>query len=211
MSEEAKIADSINATLSDDQRDALQEIANIGMGQAGSSIARIWGEFVRLSIPRIANVEREDIPVLLQQFIGDRNILAVRQAFHGQLRGEVIIVFSGGPPSELAELMGYDDTDRVEEVELLLDVSNILVGACLGGVASTLGVDIGFSAPSIMALDVPARDLIPSGEIRHSRALFIEVCFTLEEKSFACHLVVMMPPGEIARLGNELDRFLEAL
>lgn len=210
MSEETESLGT-NTTLSDDQRDALQEIANIGMGQAGSSIARIWGEFVRLSIPRIANVERQDIPAVLQQLVGEKNILAVRQAFHGQLRGEVIIVFSGGPPSELAELMGYDDTDRIEEIELLLDVSNILVGACLGGVASTLGVDIGFSAPSIMGIDISPRDLIPADEILHSRALFIEVCFTLEQRSFACHLVVMMPAGEIARLGKELDRFLETL
>lgn len=203
--------DTINAILSDDQRDALQEIANIGMGQAGSSIAQIWGEFVRLSIPRIANVERQDIPTVLQQLVGDKNILAVRQAFHGQLRGEVIIVFSGGHPRELADLMGYDDTDRVEEIELLLDVSNILVGACLGGVASTLEVDIGFSAPSIMGLDVSPRDLVTPDDLRLGRALFIEICFTLEKKSFACHLVVMMPANEIARLGTELDRFLAAL
>ena len=210
MSEETESVGT-NTTLSDDQRDALQEIANIGMGQAGSSIAKIWGEFVRLSIPRIANVERQEIPAVLQQLVGEKNILAVRQAFHGQLRGEVIIVFSGGPPSELAELMGYDDADRIEEIELLLDVSNILVGACLGGVASTLGVDIGFSAPSIMGIDISPRDLIPADAILHSRALFIEVCFTLEQRSFACHLVVMMPAGEIARLGKELDRFLETL
>ena len=95
MSQECE---TINATLTGDQRDALQEIANIGMGQAGSSIAKIWGEFVRLSIPRVANVERQDIPTVLQQLVGEKNILAVRQAFHGQIRGEVIIVFSGGPP-----------------------------------------------------------------------------------------------------------------
>ena len=39
--------------LSQDQKDALQEIANIGMGQAGASIARVLDEFVQLSIPRI--------------------------------------------------------------------------------------------------------------------------------------------------------------
>ena len=60
--------------LTADQRDALQEIANIGMGQAGSSIAKIWGEFVRLSIPRVANVERQDIPTVLQQLVGEKNI-----------------------------------------------------------------------------------------------------------------------------------------
>ena len=34
------------AMLSEDQRDALQELTNIGMGQAGASVAAVLGEFV---------------------------------------------------------------------------------------------------------------------------------------------------------------------
>ncbi len=198
-------------TLSDDQRDALQEIANIGMGQAGSSIARIWGEFVSLSIPRIALIDRAEIPTLLTGLVGDQAVIAVRQAFHGQLRGEVLVVFSGGRGEQLAELMGYEEADNVEEQELLLDVANILVGACLGGVASTLDVDIGFSAPSLMGLEVMPAELIRPEEILIGRALFLEVRFALEKKSFTSHLIFMMPASEIEILGQALDRFLETL
>lgn len=197
--------------LSEDQRDALQEIANIGMGQAGSSIAKIWGEFVGLSIPRIAQIDRQSIPAMLSRFVGDKGINAVRQAFHGQLRGEVIVVFSGGRGDQLAELMGYEDSDSVEEQELLMDVANILVGACLGGVAETLGVDVGFSAPSVMGLNVLPVDLIRPEELINGRALFLEVCFTLEKKSFSSHLIVMMPCSEISVLASALDRFLASL
>lgn len=200
-----------NPGLTEDQRDALQEIANIGMGQAGSSIAKIWGEFVGLSIPRIAYIDRQEIPAMLSRFVGDETINAVRQAFHGQLRGEVVVVFSGGPNDQLADLMGYEDADSIEEQELLLDVANILVGACLGGVAGTLGVDVGFSAPSVMGLNVLPAHLIRSEELGTGRALFLEVCFTLENKSFASHLIVMMPADEIAVLGQALDKFLASL
>ena len=194
--------------LTEDQRDALQEIANIGMGQAGSSIAKIWGEFVSLSIPRIAHIDRESIPAMLSRFVGDGSVNAVRQAFHGHLRGEVIVVFSGGRSDQLAELMGYDDADSVEEQELLLDVANILVGACLGSVAETLEADIGFSAPSLMGLNVSPAGLIRPEELISGRALFLEVRFTLERKSFASHLIVMMPADEVRVLGLSLDRFL---
>ena len=197
--------------LSEDQRDALQEIANIGMGQAGSSIAKIWGEFVTLSIPRIAHVDRQGIPALFSRFVGDETVNAVRQAFHGALRGEVIVVFSGGRGDQLAELMGYDDADSVEEQELLLDVANILVGACLGAVAETLEVDIGFSAPSVMGLDVSPAQLIRPEELISGRALFLEVRFTLEKKSFASHLILLMPADEIQVLGQALDKFLASL
>lgn len=197
--------------LTENQRDALQEIANIGMGQAGSSIAKIWGEFVTLSIPRIAQVNRSNIPAMLARFVGDGTVNAVRQAFHGNLLGEVVVVFSGGRGDQLAELMGYDDADTVEERELLLDVANILVGACLGSIAATLKVDIGFSAPSVMGLDVAPEYLIRSDELIEGRALFLEVRFTLEKRCFASHLIVLMPSDEIAVLSEALDRFLEAL
>ena len=197
--------------LTEDQRDALQEIANIGMGQAGSSIAKIWGEFVGLSIPRIVHIDSSSIPALLARLVGDQNVNAVRQAFHGHLRGEVIVVFSGGKGDQLAELMGYEETDSIEEQELLTDVANILVGACLGGVADNLGVDIGFSVPSVMGLDLPPAELIHPEDLTIKRALFIEVRFSLETKSFASHLIVMMPASEIQVLGQALDKFLESI
>ena len=197
--------------LTEDQRDALQEIANIGMGQAGSSIAKMWGEFVSLSIPRIAHIDRGLIPAMLARFVGDETVNAVRQAFHGQLRGEVVVVFSGGRSDQLAELMGYEDSDRIEEQELLLDVANVLVGACLGSVAETLKVDIGFSSPSVMGIDVAPSALIRPEELVTGRALFLEVRFALEKKSFASHLIVLMPSDEIFVLGEALDKFLTSL
>jgi len=205
------MTDTHPADLTGDQRDALQEIANIGMGQAGASIAKIWGEFVQLSIPRIAHLDRQNIPAMLSRFVGDETVNAVRQAFHGQFRGEVIVVFSAGRGDQLAALMGYDEADSVEEQELLLDVANILVGACLGGIAETLAADIGFSAPSVMGLDLLPSQLIHPDELVSGRALFLEVRFTLEKKSFASHLVVLMPADEIAVLGAALDKFLDAL
>lgn len=148
---------------------------------------------------------------MLSRLVGEETVNAVRQAYHGQLRGEVVVVFSGGPNDQLADLMGYEDADSIEEQELLLDVANILVGACLGGVAETLGVDIGFSAPSVMGLDVLPSGLIQPEELGSGRALFLEVRFTLEKKSFTSHLIVMMPADEIVVLGQALDKFLASL
>ena len=200
-----------SSDLTPDQRDALQEIANIGMGQAGSSIGKMWGEFVNLSIPRIAHIDRRGIPAALTRLVGEQTVNAVRQAFHGQIRGEVIVVFSGGRGDQLRELMGYEEADSVEEHELLLDVANVLVGACLGGIAESLEVDIGFSAPSVMGLDVSPMQLIRPEELKSGRALLLEVRFTLENKSLASHQVVLMPEDEFAVLGLALDRFLASI
>lgn len=199
-----------NIILSQDQRDALQEIANIGMGQAGASIAEVLDEFVQLSIPRILVVPPKEIAAALAAMVGETTVSAVRQAFHSSMRGEAIVIYGEHRCNDLADLMGYErDLDHATERELLLDVSNILVGACLGGIAQQLDMTIGFSAPSLLADAVPMMKLLNSSDISWKTALLVEVSFSLEKRSFACHLVMLMPEGEIAALARALDRFLE--
>jgi chemotaxis protein CheC len=198
--------------LGDDQKEALQEIANIGMGQAGSSIAQVLGEFVQLSIPRILVVPPEEVPTALAWSIGEATVSAVRQAFHSAMRGEALVIFGQHRCNDLADLMGYEhDLDHAAEIELLLDVSNILVGACLGGIAEQLQLNIGFSAPSLMADALPLEQLLQGSPVPWSTALLVEVNFRLETRSFACHLVLLMPDEEVKALMVAVDHFLESL
>lgn len=199
------------AILSEEQRDALQEVANIGMGQAGASIATILDEFVQLSIPRILILRPEEIGEAIGTAVGGGAVSAVRQAFHGHLRGEAIVIYGHQRCNDLAELMGYEaDLDPATEHELLLDVTNVLVGACLGGIAEQLKTDVGFSAPSVAADRVSAADLIRAEEVKSTCALFLEVNFKLEQRSFACHLIMLMPEAEIVSVGAAVDRFIES-
>ena len=206
----SKNPDGKTTMLSQDQKDALQEIANIGMGQAGASIARVLDEFVQLSIPRILVVPPQEVPAALASAVGDRTVSAVRQAFHSAMRGEAIVIYGENRCNDLADLMGYErDLDHSSEHELLLDVSNILVGACLGGIAEQLAMSIGFSAPSLLVDAVPIEDLLTSCDISWDTALLVEVSFRLEQRSFACHLVMLLPESEVTELAKALDRFLE--
>ncbi len=198
--------------LTDEQREALQEITNVGMGQAGASIATILNEFVHLSVPKIFILRADEISPSIVSLVGDAEVSAVRQAFHGAFRGEAIVIYRNQSHTDIADLMGYDpDVDTVEEYELILDVTNILVGACLGGVAEQIRADIGFSAPSIMAEHIPAGRLISPDEVGSAWALFVEVNFALEGRSFACHLIALMPEEEILAVGKALDWFMETL
>lgn len=198
--------------LTDDRKEALQEIANIGMGQAGASIAKVLGEFVQLSIPRILIVPPQEVPSVLVKTVGEKTVSIVRQAFFSEVRGEALVIFGQHRCNDLADLMGYEgELDHASEVELLLDLSNILVGACLGGIAEQLQMAIGFSAPSLMADAIPLERLLQDRPVPWSAALLVEVDFRLEKRSFACHLVILMPEDEILSLMQAVDRFLGAL
>jgi chemotaxis protein CheC len=198
--------------LTTDQKDALQEIANIGMGQAGEVIAKVLNEFVTLSIPRILILQPNLIAPALQRMVNSELVSAVRQAFHSSFRGEALVLFGLQRCADLADLMGYeDDIDHAAEMEILLDISNILVGACLGGIAKQVGVDIGFSAPSLLADRVPIKEMMKVNDASWQHALLVEVNFQLEQRSFACHLVILMSEHELKKFAGELDRFLESL
>ncbi len=196
--------------LTQDQKDALQEITNIGMGQAGASIARVLDEFVHLSVPRITLLSPHEMHQALKHSVGEGPVTAVRQAFHSQMRGEALVLFGEDRCRDLADLMGYEDADldRGSEVEILLDVTNLLVGACLAGIAEQLGAHIGFSAPSLMADRVPTAELLASADLPWNMALLVEVQFSLEKRSFASHLLLLMPEEEIQVMCSALDDFL---
>jgi len=205
------------APLSDDQRDALQEITNIAMGQAGASLAGILDTFVNLSVPRINILEVVQVADSIGRLVGhDKEVTAVRQSFQGYLRGEAIVIYGQDGCKDLADLMGYDeDLDGAAEQELLLDVANVLVGACLGGISEQLrgivdqpGTELSFCAPSIMAECAPVDTLINPDNLSWTHALLMEVNFTLEERNFISHIVMLMPEDAIDKVRGVIDQFI---
>ncbi|MDE3011203.1 MAG: chemotaxis protein CheC [Pseudomonadota bacterium] len=195
--------------LNDDQTAALQEIANIGMGQAGNSLARIWGEFVALSVPRIATVAAARLPELIQRCVGDGRVSAARLLFHGAMRGEALVVISAADRRTLGSLMGFPapagDGDPGAQ---LLHIAETLAGACLGGIARQFEATIGFGAPALIGEDLPARAVVRADTLGVDLALCLEVRFRVEARSLAAHLVMLMPRQEVQGLAVLLDRFL---
>ena len=199
--------------LTEDQNEALQEIINIGMGLAGDSLARILKTFVELSIPRIRIIKASDINKEIEALVGEKAIVTgVRQAFFSYWRGEAITVYDQNGCNELAHLMGYsEDLDKNSEVELLLDVGNVLVGACINGFAEQLDVEVNFGPPSVIASNIPIEKLFDPKRLAWSHTLLLEVNFALENMRFKSHLMIMMSEETIETLKKDLDAFLEGL
>lgn len=197
----------------EDQNDALQEVVNIAMGQAGDSLARILGNFVELSVPRIRLVTTQDVISTVMGMVDtNAEISAVRQAFSNSLRGEAIVVFAQAGADDLADLMGYDtDLDQSAEQELLLEVTNLLVGAIITGISETLETDLSFSAPSLMAERKPLDQVLVPEQLSWSHALLMEVNFTVEGRDFKCHMLMFMTEEAIDTLRGILDTFMDDL
>jgi len=204
----------MNAEFLDaDQKDALQEISNIAMGTAAWGLGRVLESFVRLSVPRIGIVETSEIMARLATSLPPhREVSAVRQAFYSQVEGEVIIIFGEEGCNELADLLAHDgDGSEQATQELLLDVSNILVGACMNGIAHQLGSQLSFSPPEVLCRAVPFERVFAGHQPTCKQALLIEIDFSLEARSFVCHMLTFFAPESFGALRSSLAQFLEAL
>ncbi len=71
------------AALTEDQRDALQELMNIAMGQAAERLARLTNTMVTLSVPFIYPLIREQDNLLIPDHLRRSSMIVTRQSFLG--------------------------------------------------------------------------------------------------------------------------------
>lgn len=197
--------------LSADQREALQEITNIGMGRAGAALAKLLGTFVTLSVPEIQLVSVEDLRLRLTDVPGTLDDApSVRQAFQSDISGEALVMFGPEGSHELRELMGYE-TDDAAEAEMLADVANLLVGACVCNVFEQLGRTLSFSRPTLLRANALLDTLARPEAVRWEFALLLTVRFSLENRRFTAHLVTLLAEAAIGPMKLALDHFLAQL
>ena len=197
----------------DDEQDALREVVNIAMGRAGASLAQILDTFVHLSVPFVRIASVNEVSGAIGDMLGqETNVIAVRQAFYNSLRGEAMIIFDRKGSRALAGLMGYDKrTDGYIEQEVLLDVSNVLVGACLGGVADQFDMQLSYYAPAIMFEGGSVGDLLKEDCVPWTHALLLEIEFEVEGSGINCHMVILTPEESIGLIREQLHTILESI
>jgi chemotaxis protein CheC len=196
-----------------DQRDALQEVVNVGMGTAAAALGAVLESFVSLSVPRIEFVRLEQLDDLaaLSGWKDDAGC-AIRQAFYDQLEGEVIVLFGSEGQAQLSHKLGYDgELSSAGDQEPLLDFSNVLVGACMNGVGQQLHLDLSFSPPSVLCVNRPVATALASLTLAVSYALLINVQFVLQDGSFKSQLLILLPEASILVLKGAVERFVESL
>lgn len=205
--------------MTEDQRDCLQEIINVAMGQAGESLARLIEMFVKLGVPSIHLASTKDIMPKLKNMFGEQHdsVTAVRQMFNhnsGKLdiQGEAILVFSQSSLAEIEALMVNHQSQALNNrMEFLLNIANILTGVSIKGIADQLDSNFNCSPPSLIGMNISTEQLQSQDPINWHEALIIEVTYRLEHQNFTCSLLFLMAGDSIAKLLSALDDFLEQL
>jgi chemotaxis protein CheC len=203
----------LDRAFTEEQRDALQEVANVGMGHAGARLAQLLSSFVALSVPRIRVIERDELPAALDEMMAfTDNVTAVRQGFKSDINGEAVVIFDGDGIREIAAAFGVEEAqDEHDETEVAFEAANILIGACLASVFEQLNCTLTYSAPRLIGHNIPLEIVVQPDTLQWRAALLLEVNFALENRSFRAHLVTLTADESIVRLRHALDELLASI
>ncbi|RKT20359.1 CheC inhibitor of MCP methylation [Paraburkholderia sp. RAU2J] len=202
--------------LTEDQRDALQEIANLAMGQAATRLARLLDSFIELSVPRVRMVALSEAAEALREMTGiDDTVSAVRQGFRSDIKGEALVICRSDSIAQLCSLVSdpyaRSSYEAVSQKELILDVANVLTGACVSSILDQLGRTPVFSAPGVLGEMMTLDEVFQPSVLQWQVALLVEVNFALEDQSFRAHLVMLMAEESIRHMNGALDALLSSL
>ena len=186
------------------QHDALVELLNIGFGRAGASLSSLTGHRVLLEVPHVVIHPVEQLNITLVKFMkGD--VASVHQTFEGPVGGDAMLLLDPVAAATLKELLtnepalplALDTSAR----EVLTEVGNILLNACLGTFGNLLKVQVSFSVPEIDVASLRAivDRMIGTGD-SFRYALVVTAGFRLRDAEVTGYVVIVLTVQSLTRL-----------
>jgi len=185
--------------------DALREAINVAMGQAAAMLAKVLGVFIRLPVPNVNLLEASELHMVLADVQSEQPITAICQGFiGGGIAGEAMLIFHDCDIADLARLMNRSALDYSDH-EMLLDLSSVIIGACLSGLAQQLDVMFSQSHPHILGNHAAIDDLIAVGKHRWKKTLTVEISYALEGHCIHFDLLLLFTEDSVPLLRDKLD------
>jgi chemotaxis protein CheC len=204
-------------TISAEELDILQEIMNIAFGKATADLAEIIDIFVNLSVPMVKIIKTNDLPSYVRiEIQGLEDISTVQQKFWGGLRGSALLVFPAGIGKDLIGLLSGESSesfasDPLDELEkgTLMEIGNILIGACVGKMTELLHDGITYSPPIVHTGQV-SKTLLPQSVIdSFDTTIALRTSFSFEKRNIVGFLFIITSEESFAWLRKALNNFLE--
>ncbi|MCG6461757.1 response regulator [Vibrio parahaemolyticus] len=193
------------------RRDIYMEVANVSIGRAADALARHFDVFVQLPLPNVNIFELSELHMALRDLASHDNVSGVCQGFCGEgIAGEALVILSDSSVSDLKKLMKVPaDSEELEELELLMDISNILVGSFLNGLGEQSEVRFFQSPPVLLGQHISIDSIIESTTGAFKRTMTFEVSYNIEGTSIRCDLLFMFVDESLPLLDNKLAYLME--
>jgi chemotaxis protein CheC len=193
------------------QEDALIELLNIGFGRAAASLSQLTGHRVLLEVPEVSIHPVTDVSTALERFV-QTDVASVHQIFSGPVAGDALLILDYQGATMLKELLtnepalplSIDTSAR----EVITEIGNILLNACLGTFGNLLQVQVSFSVPHLSLESISA--ILDSLRINRQGleyALVVHAGFRLRDAQVKGYLVIVLSVASLDRLLRAVEEW----
>ncbi len=199
--------------LTSAQQDALTELINIGYGRAASALSELTGYRVSLEVPKVSMHEINQIAPLLQSVVKGE-VASVNQVFSGPIAGTAMLLLDEESALTLSRLLTEENSLPGAKLdasarEIITEVGNILLNACLGVFGNLLQVHVSFAVPRLHLESVQhilqSVNLEPAEKLRYG--LMIHTQFRVRSSNVTGYLAIILGITSLDRMLRELDNW----
>lgn len=200
--------------LTERQNDALTELINIGFARTAAALSDLTGQRVILGVPQVTIHPIKDLQAILSKFV-EGEVATVHQIFTGPVAGDALLLLDSTGAVALANMLTNEQSPAprldASAREVLTEVGNILLNACLGMFGNLLHVRVSFSIPRLhleSLQSVLTSLIIGKDELRY--ALVIYTSFQMRSSEVTGYLIIVLGMASLDRLIREVENWEES-
>jgi chemotaxis protein CheC len=195
--------------LNDVDTDALTELFNIGLHRAAASLSDLTSQRVLVDLPRLWVCPLKELKGVLNQLLTGE-LATVHQIFGGTVAGDAVLLLEYEKAALLASVMtegqvAGDGNIDASAREVLAEVGNIVLGACLSAFGNMLKVSVSFSVPRIHieSLDGLLHSLVvDAAEVQY--AMVATTRFRLSEQEVGGYMIFVIGMNSLEHVNRVL-------
>ena len=194
-------------SLTEDEKDVLQELMNVAYGNATAVVAEMLEAFATLSIPNIKVIQTKELLNEFQNLKNDSYFFST-QAFVGEFSGESAFFIDEQSAQNLSSHLELESPEDLDDA--ILELTNVLTSSLTTRLAQEMDTQVKFALPNISK--------IPLNEIQNSKTfqlydqvIVIDTQLNFKDQKINGEIFILTKDGSIEWLKNRLNTILEAL
>ncbi|WP_028986586.1 chemotaxis protein CheC [Thermicanus aegyptius] len=181
------------------QLDILREIGNIGAGHAATSLSKILGMRIEMSVPNVEILSFDKIA----QYVGeDKLVVGIYMSVEGDMTGSIFFLMGITSAKFLLSQLFQEELNEKEpftekDLDALQEIGNILTGSYLSALADFTHLTLYPSIPSIavdMAMAILTYGILEIGRSGND-ALLIDTSFMNGSEKLEGHFFFIPDPS----------------
>jgi len=202
--------------LSNEQKDVLLEVCNVGMSKAAKQLSMLLNGPVLLKNPGIEFLTSKDL--LTHQFDEKEAVMSmVHQGLTHDFEGHAVLVFKRDYTERLLEAVigevpNLNETEiRSCEQEAMLEIGNIVISSCVTALVDMLSQKVGLTVPNYyegrFSLILDNKDVFLKD--KDLGVVVLSTMMSTEKGHFSGHLMLLISPDSTRAILNAVDNLLK--